>query len=210
MNFRKKSKQDDLEINFIPLIDVLLVIIIFLVVSTTFSKFSELKINLPTAEANQVDKKVEKINISISANGDYAINESPLRVSAIDNIVTNLRNAANSIKDPVIIISADSDSPHQSVINVMEAARIAGLTKITFSTKVNWSTMRTGSGLAPPRRPVSTKLLLSICYYFNIKEKKSTALFKIKLTSSTEVQIKLGFAARLHPQFPSAVKIVWI
>ena len=102
MNFRKKSKQDDLEINFIPLIDVLLVIIIiFLVVSTTFSKFSELKINLPTAEANQVDKKVEKINISISANGDYAINESPLRVSAIDNIVTNLRNAANSTKDPV-------------------------------------------------------------------------------------------------------------
>ena len=136
MNFRKKSKQDDLEINFIPLIDVLLVIIIFLVVSTTFSKFSELKINLPTAEANQVDKKVEKINISISANGDYAINESPLRTSAIDNIVNNLRNAANSIKDPVIIINADSDSPHQSVINVMEAARIAGLTKITFSTKV--------------------------------------------------------------------------
>ena len=136
MNFRKKSKQDDLEINFIPLIDVLLVIIIFLVVSTTFSKFSELKINLPTAEANQVDKKVEKINISISANGDYAINESPLRTSTIDNIVTNLRNAANSIKDPVIIINADSDSPHQSVINVMEAARIAGLTKITFSTKV--------------------------------------------------------------------------
>jgi len=136
MNFKKKSKQDDLEINFIPLIDVLLVIIIFLVVSTTFSKFSELKINLPTAEANQVDKKVEKINISISANGDYAINESPLRASAIDNIVTNLRNAANSIKDPVIIINADSDSPHQSVINVMEAARIAGLTKITFSTKV--------------------------------------------------------------------------
>jgi len=136
MNFRKKSKQDDLEINFIPLIDVLLVIIIFLVVSTTFSKFSELKINLPTAEANQVDKKVEKINISISANGDYAINESPLSTSEIASIVNNLRDAANTIKDPVIIINADSDSPHQSVINVMEAARIAGLTKITFSTKV--------------------------------------------------------------------------
>ena len=136
MNFRKKSKQDDLEINFIPLIDVLLVIIIFLVVSTTFSKFSELKINLPTAEANQVDKKVEKINISISANGEYAINESPLSTSEIASIVTNLRNAANTIKDPVIIINADSDSPHQSVINVMEAARIAGLTKITFLTKV--------------------------------------------------------------------------
>jgi biopolymer transport protein ExbD len=135
MNFRKKVKQDDLEINFIPLIDVLLVIIIFLVVSTTFSKFSELKINLPTAEANQVDKKVEKINISISANGDYAINEVPLSSSTINSIVINLQKEANKIKDPVIIISADSDSPHQSVINVMEAARIAGLSKITFSTK---------------------------------------------------------------------------
>ena len=136
MNFRKKVKQDDLEINFIPLIDVLLVIIIFLVVSTTFSKFSELKINLPTAEANQVDKNVERINVSISENGDYAINEAPLRTSTINNIVTNLKNAASAIKDPVIVISADSDSPHQSVINVMEAARIAGLSKITFSTKV--------------------------------------------------------------------------
>ena len=80
--------------------------------------------------------KRQRINISISENGDYAINEAPLRTSTINNIVTNLKNAANAIKDPVIVISADSDSPHQSVINVMEAARIAGLTKITFSTKV--------------------------------------------------------------------------
>lgn len=135
MNFRKKVREDDLEINFIPLIDVLLVIIIFLVVSTTFSKFSELKINLPTAEANQVDKKIERINIAISENGNYAINESSMRNSAISDIVINLKAAANNIKDPVIVINADSNSPHQSVINVMEAARISGLSKITFSTK---------------------------------------------------------------------------
>jgi len=135
MNFRKKVREDDLEINFIPLIDVLLVIIIFLVVSTTFSKFSELKINLPTAEANQVDKKIERINIAISENGNYAINESSMRNSTISDIVINLKAAANNIKDPVIVINADSNSPHQSVINVMEAARISGLSKITFSTK---------------------------------------------------------------------------
>jgi len=133
MNFRKKVREDDLEINFIPLIDVLLVIIIFLVVSTTFSKFSELKINLPTAEANQVDKKIERINIAISENGNYAINESSMRNSTISDIVINLKAAANNIKDPVIVINADSNSPHQSVINVMEAARISGLSKITFS-----------------------------------------------------------------------------
>lgn len=136
MNFRKKVREDDLEINFIPLIDVLLVIIIFLVVSTTFTKFSELKINLPTAEANQVDKKVERINIAISENGDYSINEVSIISPNINNISISLREASKNIKDPVIVINADSNSPHQSVINVMEAARISGLSKITFSTKV--------------------------------------------------------------------------
>ncbi len=136
MNFRKKVREDDLEINFIPLIDVLLVIIIFLVVSTTFTKFSELKINLPTAEANQVDKKVERINIAISENGDYSINEVSIISPNINNISMSLREASKNIKDPVIVINADSNSPHQSVINVMEAARISGLSKITFSTKV--------------------------------------------------------------------------
>ena len=136
MNFRKKVREDDLEINFIPLIDVLLVIIIFLVVSTTFTKFSELKINLPTAEANQVDKKAERINIAISENGDYSINEVSIIRPTINNISISLREASKNIKDPVIVINADSNSPHQSVINIMEAARISGLTKITFSTKV--------------------------------------------------------------------------
>jgi len=136
MNFRKKVREDDLEINFIPLIDVLLVIIIFLVVSTTFTKFSELKINLPTAEANQVDKKVERINIAISENGDYSINEVSIISPNINSISMSLREASKNIKDPVIVINADSNSPHQSVINVMEAARISGLSKITFSTKV--------------------------------------------------------------------------
>ena len=136
MNFRKKVREDDLEINFIPLIDVLLVIIIFLVVSTTFTKFSELKINLPTAEANQVDKKVERINIAISENGDYSINEVSIVSPNINNISMSLREASKNIKDPVIVINADSNSPHKSVINVMESARISGLSKITFSTKV--------------------------------------------------------------------------
>lgn len=136
MNFRKKVREDDLEINFIPLIDVLLVIIIFLVVSTTFTKFSELKINLPTAEANHVDKKVERINIAISENGDYSINEVSIISPNINSISMSLREASKNIKDPVIVINADSNSPHQSVINVMEAARISGLSKITFSTKV--------------------------------------------------------------------------
>ena len=87
MNFRRKSSLEDPEINFIPLIDVLLVIIIFLVVSTTFSKFSELKINLPIAEANQSKDKDDSINIIITEDGQYSINERILEASNILSLI---------------------------------------------------------------------------------------------------------------------------
>jgi biopolymer transport protein ExbD len=121
----------------VPLIDVLLVIIIFLVVSTTFSRFSELKINLPTAEANSPDKKPNVINVSITAEGLYAINDIPLLNKSLESIIAALKNSAKGEKEIPVIINADAKCEHQSVINVMEASRQAGLTHITFSTKVN-------------------------------------------------------------------------
>jgi len=138
MNFRKKLQKDHPELNFIPLIDVLLVIIIFLVVSTTFSKFSELKINLPVAEANPVESKNLPINISITEDGKYAINDDVLSEVTIEAIQDKLMEISKKNQDKMpVIISADAKTNHQSVINVMEASRRAGLTKITFSTKVN-------------------------------------------------------------------------
>jgi len=119
------------------LIDVLLVIIIFLIVSTTFSKFSELKINLPTADANPVEEKLLPINVTVTKDGQYAINEEILSQNSIDSIEKRLIQIAGNAKDLPIIINADSETPHQSVINIMEASRRAGLTKITFSTKIN-------------------------------------------------------------------------
>ena len=124
MNFRKKLQPDQPELNFIPLIDVLLVIIIFLVVSTTFSKFSELKINLPVAEANPIESKNVPINVSITEDGKYTINEdllSDITIEAIQNKLMEI-SKKNQDKMPVIINAA---------------SRRAGLTKITFSTKVN-------------------------------------------------------------------------
>jgi len=139
MNFRRGSQEDELEINFIPLIDVLLVIIIFLVVSTTFSKFSELKINLPTAEAIPQDKDLDKVDIVITSDNQYFINDLQITDNSIAGIQEELKNLKSKFNNdlPTVIINADAMSNHQSVINVMEAARLSGLNKVTFATKVN-------------------------------------------------------------------------
>lgn len=138
MNFQRGKKNEDFEINFIPLIDVLLVIIIFLVVSTTFSRFSELKINLPLADARPAEKQEIVINVTISKDGQYAINEESISLGSVADIATVLKNISNEQpKPPIVVINADALASHQSVINVMEASRQAGLTKITFATKVN-------------------------------------------------------------------------
>ena len=139
MNFRRGSQEDELEINFIPLIDVLLVIIIFLVVSTTFSKFSELKINLPTAEAIPQDKDPDKVDIVITSDNQYFINDVQITDNTIAGILEELKNLKSKFNNdlPTVIINADAMSNHQSVINVMEAARLSGLNKVTFATKVN-------------------------------------------------------------------------
>jgi biopolymer transport protein ExbD len=137
MNFQKGKKTDEFEINFIPLIDVLLVIIIFLVVSTTFARFSQLKINLPTAEANIAEKNLDHINVTISKDGQYAINQKSISAQTVADLAIKLKEISAGNFDNPIVINADALASHQSVINVMEASRQAGLTKITFSTKVN-------------------------------------------------------------------------
>ena len=136
MNFKRKSSLEDPEINFIPLIDVLLVIIIFLVVSTTFSKFSELKINLPIAEANQSKDKDDSINIIITEDGQYSINERIIEAVSLEKLVLELKAESNGKTDMPVIINADAMTTHQSVVDVMEASRLVGLNRITFSTKV--------------------------------------------------------------------------
>jgi len=135
MRFHPRSFREEPEINFIPLIDVLLVILIFLMVTTTYSRFAELQINLPTADASKAPERTEQIDVAVDAQGKYLINKSPVVFSGADGFSQELRRAAGDRKDPIVVISADANSPHQSVINVMEAARIAGYGKITFTTQ---------------------------------------------------------------------------
>jgi len=135
MNFRLGTQKEELEINLIPLIDVLLVILIFLMVTTTYSRYSELQINLPTAEANKTEERPNQINVAVDSHGQYAVNKTAVPFRSPDSFAQELKRAAGGMADPVIIINADADATHQSVINIMEAARIAGYSRITFTTQ---------------------------------------------------------------------------
>ena len=137
MRFRPRAYREDPEINFIPLIDVLLVILIFLMVTTTYSRYSELQINLPTAEANKPEERPNQINVAVDGQGKYIVNKTAVPFRSPDSFAEELKRAGGARTDPVIIINADAAATHQSVINIMEAARIAGYSRITFTTQAS-------------------------------------------------------------------------
>ncbi|MBG7622504.1 biopolymer transporter ExbD [Herbaspirillum sp. AP02] len=136
MNFRKGRPREDLEINLIPFIDVLLVIVIFLMVTTTYSKFTALQVTLPTADAQKALEQPFEINVAIDASGRYAINNKRIPARDAQGLSEEMQavvQASGSQRDPVIIINADALATHQTVVNVMEAARLAGYPKLTFA-----------------------------------------------------------------------------
>lgn len=132
MQFRHGAR-DEPEINLIPFIDVLLVILIFLMLSTTYSNFTEMQLQLPTADVDAQRDYPKEVIVSVSADGRYAINKTALPDRSVDTVAAALAAAATGGKDSVVIISADATSPHQAVVTVMEAARRAGLMQITFA-----------------------------------------------------------------------------
>jgi biopolymer transport protein ExbD len=135
MNFQRGQTRDEPEINLIAMIDVLLVILIFMLVTTTYSKHAELQINLPQATGSQAATNANQINIAIDAAEHYAINNKPTKFDGVNNLSKALSKAAGNQTDPTIVINADAKAPHQSVINIMEAARLAGYGRITFTTQ---------------------------------------------------------------------------
>ncbi len=134
MNFQRGRNREEPEINLIPMIDVLLVILIFLMVTTTYSKFSGLEINLPTADAQQPQDKPNEIDVVVTATGSVLVNKTPV-AGAVEAIGVALRQAAQGANEPVVIINADAKAAHQNVIDVMQAARNAGLSHISFATQ---------------------------------------------------------------------------
>ena len=134
MNFRPRIKEEP-EINLIPFIDVLLVILIFLMLSTTYSKFTELQLRLPVADAEVQRDYPKEVIVAVSADGRYSINRVPVDGRSVEAVAAALVEAAKHGKDSVVIISADATAAHQSVITVMEAARRSGMSQITFATQ---------------------------------------------------------------------------
>ena len=136
MNFRRREPEEP-EINLIPFIDVLLVVLIFLMLSTTYSKFTELQVTLPTADADKPRDNPHEIIVAIGADGRYAINHKPVDGRSVDLLAAQLSAASNGAPDSMVIISADANAAHQSVINVMDAARRVGLPRLTFATQTS-------------------------------------------------------------------------
>jgi biopolymer transport protein ExbD len=126
-------KGDEPEINLIPFIDVLLVVLIFLMMSTTYNKYTQLKINLPTANAEKAREFPREVHVGVNANGDYSVDNEALQGRGLRALTTALRASAQGTGTPVLIVSADANATHQSVMTAIEAARLVGINQVTFA-----------------------------------------------------------------------------
>ncbi len=134
MNFQRGRFREEPEINLIPMIDVLLVILIFLMITTTYSKFSGLEINLPTADASAKPEQANEVDVVVTATGDVLVNRAALGARDVASIAAALRRASGG-KDLMVVINADAKATHQSVVDVMQASQQAGLPRISFATQ---------------------------------------------------------------------------
>ena len=130
MKFSRRRIEEP-EINLIPFIDVLLVVLIFLMLSTTYSRFTELRINLPAADAEKLRERPGEVVVSVSSDGRYAVNRQAVDGRSVELLSAELAAAAAGRPDTVVIISADAMAAHQAVVNVLDAARRAGLSRLT-------------------------------------------------------------------------------
>jgi biopolymer transport protein ExbD len=133
MNFRRSAVTDEPEINLIPFIDVLLVVLIFLMLSTTYSRFTELQVTLPTADAEKLKERPQELVVSVGSDGRYAVNRQALDGRSVELLTARLKELSSGRPETIVVVTADALAAHQSVVNVLDAARRAGLARITFA-----------------------------------------------------------------------------
>ena len=136
MKFSRRHAEEP-EINLIPFIDVLLVVLIFLMLTTTYSRFTELQISLPTADAEKPRERPNEVIVAVAGDGRYSINRSAVDGRSVEVLTAALSGAAAGRADTVVIISADATAAHQAVVNVLDAARRAGLSRLTFAAQTS-------------------------------------------------------------------------
>jgi biopolymer transport protein ExbD len=137
MNFRRSAVPDEPEINLIPFIDVLLVVLIFLMLSTTYSRFTELQVTLPTADAEKLKERPQELVVSVGSDGRYAVNRQALDGRSVELLTARLKELSSGRPETVVVVTADALAAHQSVVNVLDAARRAGLARITFAAQTS-------------------------------------------------------------------------
>ena len=151
MRFSRRRPEEP-EINLIPFIDVLLVVLIFVMLSTTYSRFTELQINLPAADAEKLRERPGEIVVSVASDGRYAVNRKAVDGRSVELLTRELQAAAAGQADSVVIISADATTAHQAVVNVLDAARRAGLSRLTFAAQAAQAAQATQGGAGTPTR----------------------------------------------------------
>ena len=137
MNFQRGQGKEPLEINLVPLIDVMMVILIFLMITTTYNKYTELAISLPSADAEKQPERSNEIAVLVNAQGQYVIGGRPVVYRSPTQLADELKRAAGAAKEPVVVISADATATHQAVMRVMEAARVAGISQVNFTAQAS-------------------------------------------------------------------------
>jgi biopolymer transport protein ExbD len=135
MDFRRRLRAEEPEINFIPLIDLLLVILIFLMITTTYARFRELPLNLPGVQAEPLATRPGEIVVAVARDGRYLIDAGQPKFVSPAALADELRVVASGVQNPLVVVHADAGASHQSVMAVLEAARSAGLPRISFAAR---------------------------------------------------------------------------
>lgn len=135
MNLRPERTDERVDINLTPLIDVVFLLLIFFMVTTTFDRHANLKVELPEASAKEQPQQIEEpLVLSIDAEGNYFINNRQVVNTSLDTLKTALQKSVADRKDVSLVLRADAKTPHQAVVRAMDAASQLGLTRLSIAT----------------------------------------------------------------------------
>jgi biopolymer transport protein ExbD len=134
MNLRPGHKEESVEVNLTPLIDVVFLLLIFFMVSTTFDRHAKLKVSLPESSAKASQQQVEPLVLSIDASGNYFINDRQVINKQLDTLKAALKKTVGDDLEIALVLRADANTPHQAVVRAMDAASQLGLTKLSIAT----------------------------------------------------------------------------
>jgi len=134
VNLRPDHKEETVEVNLTPLIDVVFLLLIFFMVTTTFDRHAKLKVSLPESSAKTTQQQSDPLVLSIDAKGNYFINGRQVVNQSLDTLKQALRKVIGENGDKALVLRADANTPHKAVVRAMDAASQLGLTKLSIAT----------------------------------------------------------------------------